>query len=327
MAINFPDSPSDNDIYTVNGKRWIYSNGKWSIYGTTAPDATASDTAPTGVGEGHIWYKSDTSQTLIRYDSTWVELGAVSQKTGMTHSATAPSSPVEGELWYDTDNGRVYTYYNDGSSTQWVEFGTTPSSSSLSLESYADSTARDTAIPSPVEGDLVYLQDTNSVLFYDGSSWSGFGKVKKVEAFTASGTWTVPAGVTYAIAHIRGGGGNVRINGGTTGQGGSSSVAFASGTVTATGGYGVYVSGSGGNIVGGGAVAGQANSGHGAHGWGGKATSSENGQAEDGALIVAGADVTPAASITVTVGAGGTGSGGDTGADGGSGYVWIEYQV
>ena len=76
MAINFPDSPSDNDIYTVNGKRWIYSSGKWSIYGSTAPDATASDTEPTGVGDGHIWYRSNQSQTLIRYDNTWVEVGS-----------------------------------------------------------------------------------------------------------------------------------------------------------------------------------------------------------------------------------------------------------
>lgn len=76
MAIDFPDSPSNNDIYTVNGKRWIYSSGKWSIYGSTAPDATASDTEPTGVGDGHIWYRSDQSQTLIRYDNTWVEIGS-----------------------------------------------------------------------------------------------------------------------------------------------------------------------------------------------------------------------------------------------------------
>ena len=76
MAIDFPDSPSNNDIYTVNGKRWIYSSGKWSIYGSTAPDATASDTEPTGVGDGHIWYRSDQSQTLIRYDNTWVEVGS-----------------------------------------------------------------------------------------------------------------------------------------------------------------------------------------------------------------------------------------------------------
>jgi hypothetical protein len=194
MAIDFPDSPSNNDIYTVNGKRWIYSSGKWSIYGTTAPDATASDTAPAGVGEGHIWYKSDTSQTLIRYDSTWVELGAVSQKTGMTNSATAPSSPVEGELWYDSDDGRAYVYYDDGSSQQWVEFGASPSGSTIALASYADSAARTTAIPSPTEADLSYLQDTNSVEVYDGSAWAAVGAgggTALITSSTFSGSSTV----------------------------------------------------------------------------------------------------------------------------------------
>jgi hypothetical protein len=36
---------------------------------------------------------------------------------------------------------------------------------------FADATARNTAIPSPTEGMLVYLKDTNDVLKYDGSSW------------------------------------------------------------------------------------------------------------------------------------------------------------
>jgi len=43
MAIDFPDSPSNNDIYTVNGKRWIYSNGKWSIYGSIPIDTLNVD--------------------------------------------------------------------------------------------------------------------------------------------------------------------------------------------------------------------------------------------------------------------------------------------
>jgi len=43
MAIDFPDSPSNNDIYTVNGKRWIYLDGKWSIYGSTPIDSLNVD--------------------------------------------------------------------------------------------------------------------------------------------------------------------------------------------------------------------------------------------------------------------------------------------
>lgn len=199
---------------------------------------------------------------------------------------------------------------------------------------FASSTERDAAFGGAgektlAEGQFAYLEDTDTVQVYDGSAWQtvGASSVKKVDRFTASGSWTVPTGVTYAIAHIRGGGGGIGANTANAGQGGSSSVAFASGTVTATGGGPNAVAGDGSNVTGSVSVAGQANSGHGAGAVSGKTGSSSSGRAEDGALIVAGAAVTPAASITITVGAGGTaGTGGDGGAAGGSGYVWIEYQ-
>lgn len=148
--------------------------------------------------------------------------------------------------------------------------------------------------------------------------------IVKVEAFTSSGSWTVPTGVTYAVAHIRGGGGGMAIDATDAGDGGSSSVAFASGTVTANGGSKAAVAGYSSNVIGPVPYAAKANSGHGAFGVNGKINAASAGRAEDGAYIVAGADVTPAASITVTVGAGGTA--GSAGAAGGSGYVWIEYQ-
>ena len=140
----------------------------------------------------------------------------------------------------------------------------------------------------------------------------------KVDRFTADGTWTVPAGVTYAVAHIRGGGGSTGT--GAASSGGSSSVAFASGTITAVGGNGLRMIYEETDYH----AVGATNSGQ-----GGASMVSNGGlsydyqRAQDGAYIVAGADVTPAASITITVGAGETARTG--GAAGGSGYVWIEY--
>jgi hypothetical protein len=143
--------------------------------------------------------------------------------------------------------------------------------------------------------------------------------ITKIDRFTADGTFTVPSGVTYAIAHIRAGGGGL---GGSAGAGGTSSVAFAGGTISATGGAANTTNSNNASF----ATAGAANSGQGASGvidsgfvyfanyFGG-----------NGAYIVAGDAVTPAASITVTVGAGGVA--GTNGKAGGSGYVWIEYQV
>jgi hypothetical protein len=143
------------------------------------------------------------------------------------------------------------------------------------------------------------------------------GGAMRVEKFAASGTWTVPAGVTYAVAHIRAGGGGVSTGAGT---GGTSSVAFAGGTVSATGGEPMTQAALANAPT---TTAGAANSGNGANAL--NAGASYVLQAQDGAYIVAGDAVTPAATITVTVGAGGTA--GTSGAAGGSGYVWIEYQV
>jgi hypothetical protein len=193
---------------------------------------------------------------------------------------------------------------------------------------FADTTARDAGFGGSgektlAEGQLCYLESTDKVQFYNGTSWANLGSVTNVAAFTASGTWTVPSGVTYAIAHIRGGGGGTGTTG--AGAGGDSSVAFAGGTTTALGGNPLTKTLATDAII---HAAGRNNSGQGARTsayWATDATSSWYVAAQDGAYIVAGADVTPAASITITVGAGGTA--GTNGAAGGSGYIWIEYQV
>lgn len=166
---------------------------------------------------------------------------------------------------------------------------------------------------------IVFTSASNALVFPSG----GAVKTTQVTAFTASGTFTPPAGVTYAIANIRAGGGSTGTSGAAAG--GTSSVAFASGTISAIGGTaGAWFAGPAEGL---GQVAGQANSGNGAQtsGTHGGVSDKSTYKAMDGAYIVAGGAVTPGVGITVTVGAGGTA--GTNGAAGGSGYVWIEYQV
>jgi hypothetical protein len=191
---------------------------------------------------------------------------------------------------------------------------------------FADSTARTAAFGGSGEkvlaqGQLSYLESDGKIYVYSGTGWVSISSMTNVEAFTASGTFTPPAGVTYAIAHITAGGGGV--GSASSGAGGTSSVAFAGGTISATGGALVN---SGGTVRG--TRAGATNGGQGA-----MITKSTNDFADgiiilsagDGAEIVAGGAVTPGTGITVTVGAPGTA--GTSGAAGGSGYIWIEYQV
>ena len=173
-------------------------------------------------------------------------------------------------------------------------------------------------IPQFTAGQVLTAAELNAMV----DAINAGGGMTEVEAFTASGTFTVPTGVTYAIAHITGGGGGA--GRGSSGTGGTSSVAFAGGTISATGGIGN--NGPSYATVEQFSRAGAANSGQGAT-WAGLDNNARGPIGSifggDGAKIVAGDAVTPAASITVTVGAGGTA--GTGGAAGGSGYVWIEY--
>jgi hypothetical protein len=161
---------------------------------------------------------------------------------------------------------------------------------------------------------VVFLSASSALVFPSGGSV----KTTKVEAFAAGGTFTPPAGVTFAIAHIRAGGGGV----GSASSGQAEQV------------RGICRRHDYGNrwrhitkpvLVSFASRAGAANSGQGANmlrvlaGDGGSVLFGGN-----GAYIVAGGAVTPAVGITVTVGAGGTA--GTNGAAGGSGFVWIEYQ-
>lgn len=196
---------------------------------------------------------------------------------------------------------------------------------------FADSTARTNAFGGSGEkvlaqGQLSYLESDGKIYVYSGTAWVSISSVTNVAAFTASGTWTVPAGVTYAIAHCLGGGGGIGRTGTLGGAGGTSSVAFAGGTISATGGAAVIVGHSAPDATYG--YTPQANSGMGGYlSLDEQATGGGNtGVAFSGNSIVGGGAVTPGASITVTVGAGGT-AGGTAGFAGASGYVWIEYQV
>jgi hypothetical protein len=176
------------------------------------------------------------------------------------------------------------------------------------------------------EGMLTYNLDTKALEVYDGTAWGPVVTVKekRIEAFTGSGTWTVPAGVTYAIAHMLGGGGGGGAQNADGASGGDSTVAFASGTVSGPGGRGGASTGSATAKLGPVSIA---NSGAG--GLPSRADTTNGNLPVSGGnsvWVVAAAAVTPAASITVTVGAGGSGNtGGLPGRDGGSGYVYIEY--
>lgn len=81
MAINFPNSPTNGQVFTDAS-----SGNSWS------------------------W---DSANTCWKSTSTYIQT--------ITVSSTAPGSPAVGQLWWNQDFGRLLIYYNDGNSSQWVD--------------------------------------------------------------------------------------------------------------------------------------------------------------------------------------------------------------
>ena len=67
---------------------------------------------------------------------------------------------------------------------------------------FADSTARDAQITSPVEGQFCFLKDTNVLQFYNGSAWTSFIGDGDITAVNTSATSGLSGGATSGAADI-----------------------------------------------------------------------------------------------------------------------------
>jgi len=67
-----------------------------------------------------------------------LSFGTGTGNTSLTQSDAPPGSPAVGDLWFDTSDPKLYVYYSDGSSNQWVQ--TNPAGSGGSSSSSSAST-------------------------------------------------------------------------------------------------------------------------------------------------------------------------------------------
>ena len=106
MPLDFPTSPSVNDIYTANGKSWLWDGVSWKAYnsgytgskgdtGTTGYTGSVGDTGTTGF-TGSIGDQGTTGYTG--------SVGGIGYtgSSSITVSSTAPSSPSTNDLWVET---------------------------------------------------------------------------------------------------------------------------------------------------------------------------------------------------------------------------------
>ena len=68
-------------------------------------------------GTRYVWYiDANTSQWVVAVPASGGGGGA-----SVTVLDTAPSSVEQGDLWWNTTDGRLYVWYEDGDTNQWVD--------------------------------------------------------------------------------------------------------------------------------------------------------------------------------------------------------------
>ncbi len=198
--------------------------------------------------------------------------------------------------------------------------------SDQTVMSFAGTAARGSAIPSPVEGMMSYLEDVDRLQVYN-TAWedvqTGF---TAGTAITATGTWTVPALrspiVRVTVIGGGGGGGGAAGSDGNGGTGGTTTFSAGS-NPSAAGGSGGLKGNTSSATVNGTLGFASANGGHGA--WR-EASSRYGGHGLGGEITVAYVNLTGLSTVSVTVGVGGTGGvGTQVGGTGGRGQINVEY--
>jgi len=137
MAINFPDSPTNGQVFQSGNIKYTYN-------------ATSA-----------VWNSTDAS-TIVTAEST------------MTISDTAPSNPEVGAMWFDSSIGKSFIYYNDGNSSQWIQMNPNTQSGPAGADgSSVTAYANTAAFPSSdnTVGDFAFASDTKSLYIWDGSEW------------------------------------------------------------------------------------------------------------------------------------------------------------
>jgi len=119
----------------------------------TFADSTARATALGTPTAGMMSFLTASTAVEVYSGSTAVGWTAITGGGGggVAVGTAAPSTPAEGDLWWDSDDGKLYVYYDDGTSQQWVD----AAGPSVAVQSTA---------PTGYEGQL-WLDDTDGSMY------------------------------------------------------------------------------------------------------------------------------------------------------------------
>lgn len=107
----------------------FYGDGSGITGISAVARVTVSSGPPSSPTAGDLWYHTTLARLFVYFNdgnsSQWVDAAPFNlQGSGaatVSVGSTAPSGPSSGDLWYNSNYGRLFVYYKDGDSDQWVD--------------------------------------------------------------------------------------------------------------------------------------------------------------------------------------------------------------
>lgn len=120
---------SSGIVTATSGVVTYYGDGSKLTGIAAVARVTVSQTAPSSPTAGDLWYHTTLARLFVYFNdgdsNQWVDAAPFnlqgSGAAAVSVGATAPIGPSSGDLWYNSDYGRLFVYYKDGSSDQWVD--------------------------------------------------------------------------------------------------------------------------------------------------------------------------------------------------------------
>ena len=132
MAVNFPDSPSNGDSFSVNDTTYVYNAtaGYWDITSTVQASASTSTNAPSNPSTGDFWFDPSALTTYIYYSdgssSQWVPANSVGARGApgpgypTAYYSVDYTSTATGNVVFNSSSSPTLPSYTVGKVNAWV---------------------------------------------------------------------------------------------------------------------------------------------------------------------------------------------------------------